>query len=526
MSELAEQIRYLECRLDGFQRRPELHRHQLAAYHFHLRACRAAAGVAEYFAAADLFELARAEALDRYFAAAAVHAALGDDRKRRAAQSAYLAALAAPDATELAVRTVAARSEGGGSSSLADAAPAAIAPLVIAIVDWASAASPGARAVLAEQVAGYWGALQAADPDCSWQRLGVHPPYRDRIPFAGTGFEALGRWLEAALAEAPPPAGPPPVALAPAPLDADLDALAREYPASLAPPAVAGTPTLGDAGDMVSGYRAARDALDASDPASAALRAVYGRILELAEPAPSATALAARMAEEGLFCEMACAQPIALARARLEAAHGLSQPHLERHYRELIAALEGATSPTEVEHEAGWRGECFAVETAWNDALLQCAVKPLGALIAFEAEPSAEQRKRAVAASGVVQRLFGATWQEVFAAPRMWDFFARVLFARGGAGSDDDARGVFQGEAGIPAVQELGGAAAAFASPIELRDHLSALASRLPAPLEPHGDGARLRLWGRPVELAELGDVWGATRPALRLTAPAGSVLE
>ncbi|HTM22509.1 MAG TPA: hypothetical protein VL172_18435, partial [Kofleriaceae bacterium] len=340
---LAQHIQYLEVRIADCDARPGLHRHQAAALRYLAAAARAAGEPTAYNATTgDLFELARAEQLDRWHNAAAVQVTLGDHRKAAAAFRLYQAGRAARSHADFYVAIGAAHAEATALDAVADTARACIVPIVIGLIDWQTRGVPELRAAALDQVHVFWNRLREHDPAAGWARLLQYRPYRLRLPFDATGLGLVRAWLTEALgseALASAYAHDPPLP--------DLDAAARDYAATVghahdpAPVRPEAPPPPLD--QMLAGYRAAADGEPHGDPA---VRGTYDQIFALADAAGDTPTFMLRLAESRLPARLAAARQLAETRAMLAHARPLSQPHAIFHHSALAAALERARTAT------------------------------------------------------------------------------------------------------------------------------------------------------------------------------------
>jgi hypothetical protein len=483
---LAEHIQYLEVRIADCDARPALHRHQGPALRYLVAAARAAADAPAYNAATgDLYELARAEQLDRWHNAAAVQVALGEHRKAAAAMRLYDAGRAARSHADFHVRVATAHAEATALDTVADTARGTIVPIVVGLIDWQTRGVPELRAAALDQVRVFWDRLREHDAQAGWARLLQHRPYRLRLPFDAIGRELLRGWLADALGDAAL-AGDPAAAGDPAP--PDLDAAARAYAAAVGrehqPAPLRPDQPPPPLEQVLAGYRAAADGEPTDDPgARAQVRAVYDQIFALADAAGSTPLFMLRLAESRLPARLASVRQLAETRAMLAHARPLSQPHAIFHHSTLAAALERARTATEVEHLIDWAGACFLIERDWSEIVLAAALRPLGAGADWALEPREDYREGVVAGAGAAVALLGRPAREILDSPRIADFFGRAM-----APEIDGMRGARMGEAGLGAIQELRkllvARALAWGQEVAARGDAAALAAGPPPPAE------------------------------------------
>lgn len=532
---LDDHIAYLAAKLAGFRARPELHRHQIAAAEMTLARARDQRAAGSYLGATgDLFELTRAEWLDRHFNRATMHEGLGNGRKCAAAIACYRAGMAATGHHDFGARVSEGMIAGRALELPAETAETSLTPLLVELLEWRTAVGGPSKQTHHEAVLGFWAALTAAHPGCEWQTLCDVPRYRNRLPFDDDGLSLIGGWLALALRDVDSPSGPP--AALPAFDYRMLCQLARDY-APAADGDHGGDGTVPSAMDAVRGYEHLRGALAGDDPVSAAQRAVCDAILEAAAGARDAAALMRHLVETGLDVDLVRAPRIAMARALLARAAGWSQLHIESHARSLCDALEHARSTTEVEHEVALHEECFAVESAWNELVLTYATRPLRAALSWEHDNSEARRQSIITSYRVATELFGLDWNGLIETPRVWRFVSEVLATHGQliVNEDTATRGAAAGEIGLAVTREVQKAAALvmvarvergeirdaadlaldrprFASARALAAHATALfhdATGGGAAYVDPGPRSRrtLRLWNRPVPIARLVEV-------------------
>jgi hypothetical protein len=528
---MSDHVRYLEALLAGYRHRAELHRHQLAAAERYLALARAAASPADYHAATgDLFELTRAEWLDRYFNEACIFRSIDNPRRLAASAICYLAGYRADGHAELYGALTAAKADARQLQVVAEHREGCVAPLVTELLELETAGDPIERQAHAENAVG----LAAYFDPAGWGAIAGDPACRRRLPFRDDALAIFEGWMTRATGR--PTGAAEPVTGAPS-FD-DLCARARAYVAAVPiAGAAADEPPIPTIDQALAPYRALRDRLTDGDPAGAAMRAVCQRIVGAADDAEHGGALTRQLAEDGLLVELARAPQLALARQSQARLAGWSQPHAEAHYRTLIEALEAARSTTEIEYEVTWRQDCFAAETAWNEILLAVASRPLRAALAWEFDRSERRRRSIVAAYRTASGLLGLDWDGLLTTPRVAGFVRDVLVTEGQAlrtaGDDDDddspapSRGAALGEVGLGITRDIQKIAALavvgrlsagelpdpavprFADADALAAHATALfraatagGDQFARPGSP--DRRTLQLWGRPVHIDDL----------------------
>lgn len=455
---LRDHARWLERKLARMERRPELHRHQRAVIRRYQALVDEVTSPGDYMArTGGVFELVRAEWLDRHFGLIHVHAAVRDDRRRAAARLAYDAGLAATGHGDFTALTIAAKQQSAALERAADDATSAIAPLCAALIEWTTAEDDAVRTAQLENALGCWQRLRDTDPALDWAGLCAVPWYRHRLPFDAAGLDVVGRWLARATGTAEAGVADPPGDIAD-----ELDELriaaadyARAVPVAPPAPDIEPTVVVPSAADAAAGYRALADALDPDDPADRAARAVCDRICALAAGAANADELGVRMEEEDLMLALARDPALVRAEAELARARAIGQPVLETHARDRRDALAGASTTTELAIELAYLDACADVEAAWAELYLTAATRPLRAALGWEHSPTETQRRAIVSSYRASVELCGGDWDQLLGSPAVAGFVDRVLTPRGQTVTDDSDEHAHRFEVGLRLVREL-----------------------------------------------------------------------
>lgn len=518
MRPVESHTRYLELRLAQCMPRPELHRHQIPVLQELLALARSGISPREYNRRTQhLFGLTRAEWIDRCDNLQAVHAALGDERRVRAAERLRIVG-EATNFTELSALMQRAMIESYGIELAAATAADSLTPLMIHLLHWATEGDAHRRAVLVETIKGLWRAIQQSDPGCSWERICSYPPYRNRLPFEAAGLALIGTWLSAAvgtqLADVPRPEpydpGPLPVI---------------ETPDDPPTPSVA---------DTARGFHLAYDQAHQRGEQRSTWP-IYERIFAIEAEATCANDFLARLTAADLVCELSRAQYRDIAEPALAHCAQLSQPHVEYHYTSLLAALEACRSTPAIDYEVARHEACFAIESAWHHIFLAYALRTITAALGYELAPSDAQRETVQNSAWVAARLFG-DWDRLLGIPPVWRFFREVLWAHGqDLRQPSRVRHGYRGEAGLDllaafrghalehvvdhvSARDLASPEAAhaevdrllghrFATPEAMREHATGLFRTAIDPARTFGDTAAapgVVLWGRSVLWDEL----------------------
>ena len=536
---LRDQIRYLELRLARCLERPALHTAQIAGYRHQLELARQATSGRAYLvdmARTDTaLELVRAEWIDRYRNWGHIYRALGEREHLRAADINRRAAEQAGMGPGLMPALMGAKARSAPMGHIADASPGLLQGLLLALLEWRVAVTPNTRAEYARATTSLWNTLRTHDPSCTWRRILSYPPYRHRLPFATEPLQRIGVWLREIVGER----------ACDQPLP-EVDAHRAGYLPAMAPGSLTANQgevdldlALPTAREVAMAYHMTHDAIDRDDPDQQDVIAVYLRIFQLEEQAPSGPAFLRVMAEEGLYCRLARAQQLAMTRRGLARCLGQSQPHAEYHYRELEAALLSCSTPTDVEYEVERGARMFAVEVAWNDILLGYASRVVTAVSAYIGEPDPLHQQSVETCQRAIHELLGRDGLELLRAPRLWDMFCKVWFQRGRflSKSRKGDLGTRFGELGVATVarirevsvqrliersqearatapeagakkRDAGNQGPHFDTPEELRAYLErglwrALGDR-DSPSSAEHESHKLVLWGRSVELDQL----------------------
>ena len=182
---------------------------------------------------------------------------------------------------------------------------------------------------------------------------------------------------------------------------------------------------------MVSAYRAGFNALDRSDPFNAGQVACYERIFDLASQAENALHFQRLLVESGVLIEMPRDQQIATSKKTLEMYREkkLSAPVMKTHYRLLDEAMTEVKSGAEIEFAANLLVEYNAAEQQWDGIIQHYMTKAIDETVGLLMDPSEEQQKNVENATRFVAEFFGIGWDEMFAVPRVWDYWQMVFEA-------------------------------------------------------------------------------------------------
>jgi hypothetical protein len=174
-------------------------------------------------------------------------------------------------------------------------------------------------------------------------------------------------------------------------------------------------------------------------------------------------------------------------------------PFVAHHWRSLLAGLERARTPTEVELVGDHAEACFAVEADWNGLWMAVALAPLRAALRFGLFGD-EARAEIAAAATICGQLFGRGPRAMLSAPRV-EAFLRDNLSRT-CDANAPSPGARFGEAGFNVIGPARAWAATAGEPARLApERFAAEAKGLlerASKREPHPTGQRwIQLWGR-----------------------------
>ena len=202
-------------------------------------------------------------------------------------------------------------------------------------------------------------------------------------------------------------------------LSAMMPELAKEQP-------VQGSRTVPAASAVAAGYHMAYDQMPKDDPAT---NQVYERVFACEREAENAAVFLRMMAEEGLNLKMS-AVPL-LARHAPLAAHArrLSQPVMAIYEERTLAKARAARSIAELEYETTFEAELSLYQNLWDLQLLNCTEVLLGnAITSWMLTHHEDDRQEVENACRFIADFFGLDFDALFAVPRIWDHFVKVLF--------------------------------------------------------------------------------------------------
>jgi hypothetical protein len=189
---LADHLGYLKARLKEYEARPQYHIASIAAYRNLIQIAETRPQDYER-EAGDLFEVARAEQVDRAEAMSSVFAQLFE---REAAEAQKLVA-AGLSSTKSYADLV---SRAGSIKKTAEPVIEIIAQKRNALYEFlgllltAHLAPDKDKPGFARATANKWNVLAGLDPQISWQKIRSHPPYRNMIYYSDAQLDMLERW--------------------------------------------------------------------------------------------------------------------------------------------------------------------------------------------------------------------------------------------------------------------------------------------------------------------------------------------
>lgn len=203
MTQMKDHVGYLEACLKRCQTRPDLNQAQMEAYQKYLEMAGSASSPEEYadqVKASGMYEIARAESLDRFRNRAELYRKLGDLGSAEAWQAGFEALSKASNHEEVNNEVSRTTEAVTASAPARGAARDAVEGLFTSLLDWAMQQNPEAKATHLAMVRHHWSMIHKGDPACTWERLVSHPPYRNRIPFSGARLGVIEGWFRKAVA--------------------------------------------------------------------------------------------------------------------------------------------------------------------------------------------------------------------------------------------------------------------------------------------------------------------------------------
>ena len=196
-------------------------------------------------------------------------------------------------------------------------------------------------------------------------------------------------------------------------------------------------------------FHMAYDQMDKSAAANQSVVAIYERIFAIEAGAENAAVFNRRMAEEVIYAHLARLPQLDTAREAIRHIRDneLAQPGLVYHYELLAAAMERATSATEVEYEVNLLVEYNAAENEWDTIFCHYAIKAIAEVAGFYMDASLEQQQNVETAYRFVADFFGRDWNSMWQCPRVWEQWC-MIFAKSksawvserGCGTAEEAR--------------------------------------------------------------------------------------
>lgn len=189
---LTDHLGYLRARLKEYESRPQFHTASIAAYRKLVQLAETRPQDYEK-EAGDLFEVARAEQIDRAAAMAGVFAGL-QEPEAALAQKHVAAALADTKSYADLVSRV------GSIRKTAEPILEIIAQKRNALYEFlgllltAHLAPQKDRAGFVQAATNKWNVLRGLDPEISWQKIRSHAPYRSMIYYSDDQLAMLERW--------------------------------------------------------------------------------------------------------------------------------------------------------------------------------------------------------------------------------------------------------------------------------------------------------------------------------------------
>ena len=436
--------RYLAAVRDACSRHQIVHSHQIAALDRETALVATAGDIASYRAASgDMFELTRAAWLDRAANHARVAVAVDDSSSAEAAAIEYARAAEAAGHSDWGDCLAAGAALAAPLRARSGEIRSGFTRLVLGLLRMQGKHADLKAEFRATAMSSYQ-TLRSADPGFTWSSVSRRPCYFRRVPWTGSGRDAVGHWLADLVDESAggieTVAAGDPLAAITAAQDRWQSQLVNRAPAA----ASANEPT---ASDIVAPYRELMESKPGDDRVMAAIRRAAGALVAAGSAAPTAQDALACLVTEGLLTGLAKAPMQAVAEDGLERQSQWPDPLVEHHWRTLLRHLDQANTPTEVDLIATYEDACFGIEADWNVLLLESLLGPLRAACTSGWDASEEARQGVRNAVAATYRLLGLGPRGLLSVPRAADFIARILVPL--VSQDDPCLGAFLGEGGF-----------------------------------------------------------------------------
>jgi len=189
---LTDHLGYLKARLKEYESRPQFHRASIAAYRNLVQLAETRPQDYEK-EAGDLFDVARAEQIDRAEAMAGVFEQIHEPDAAEAQNRVAQGLASTKSYADLVSRA-------GSIKKTAEPIIEIIAQKRNALYEFlgllltAHLAPDKDRPGFAQATAGKWNVLRGLDPEISWQKIRSHPPYRNMIYYSDEQLDMLERW--------------------------------------------------------------------------------------------------------------------------------------------------------------------------------------------------------------------------------------------------------------------------------------------------------------------------------------------
>ena len=460
--------RYLRALRESCSLHPEVHRHQLAAIERELDRERLDA---------TQFEVTRCAYLDRAANSIRVASLTGDLAGARAAGIEFEACASAAGYGAWLDCLTAGGTKSAKTRAAGHEAQSTFVTLILSLMRMRAEFRPAYRGQVHAEASEAARVLLLADPDCGWNK----PRYAFRLPWSEPALATIRRW--APLPDSPEPDPAPPTPRFEFPDLAD----------NLAPPGPA---------DAAAPYRAIAD----SPYFPAITRGIAAEMSAVASAAATPQDAAAIFVSSGLLTRFAAAPWRVAAEDALKRRVRWPDPLIEHHWRALLAGLDSARTPTEVELVIAHASACFAVEADWNTLMFTSLSAPLRAACIAGWDASAAATDGLNGAVAMTRELTGLDASAIASLPLVASYIEHVMNPV--AADPDPSWGAYHGEPGC----DLAAEARVLAGATGLRPFADLLSGVQSPPAEP----LPFRLWNTPILPSDLSQaLTKPSRPAI-----------
>ena len=192
-------------RLAGARRRPQLHRHQIRTYEHRLEIAANSTTMAQYrntaASAWPQCDIARAEQLDRYHNARALHVRLHQQQQAVACDRACAAIESSKGPADLIPTLCAAEEKSFPETLDCLELPKIVSRLVVALLYWTTETDEDRSQTLRHDIQTDWQRIADQHRGGAWTPLCQRPNIRQQFPFSPICHESLNELLQQALGQ-------------------------------------------------------------------------------------------------------------------------------------------------------------------------------------------------------------------------------------------------------------------------------------------------------------------------------------